>query len=150
MIPLAFHKRALELGYGDGAGWDALEAEWAEWERYVSQFAAEHGFTVWMDGPRVWGSRDGEGYLLASAAEPEDDPMNLWSHAFSRIDCRLRKDDPFAHEYFAKNLPPPRSDTMLAFLFMLAFPVLAEWAELREKLREQVPRAQHRKAIIDQ
>lgn len=99
LIPIEFHARAKELGYGDGVGWSVIEEEWNEWEENVTKFAREHGFTVRLEGYRVWGSRDGEDYLLASAAEQDDDPMNLWAQAFSRIDCYLRKDDPFAPVY---------------------------------------------------
>ena len=90
MIPKEFHEDAKRLGE---AGWDNLEKAWDEWERYTTTFALEQGMKIWREGRRIWGTRDGEMYLLASATEPGADPMNLWANAFSKIECWLMKQE---------------------------------------------------------
>lgn len=88
-IPAEFIDDAKRFGYGEG-GWDRLEKSWDELEAVAKKLAAEQGIEIWREDRRIWGLRDGEAYLLASAADPDSDPMNLWADAFSRIDCFLR------------------------------------------------------------
>lgn len=87
-IPLEFYPDCLRLGYGERHHWPLLEQEWDQWEMDTVAYAAEQGFTVYLEGRRVWGTdlTTGDEYLLASATEPDSDPMNLWAQAHGRIE----------------------------------------------------------------
>jgi hypothetical protein len=87
-IPEEFIEDAKRLGYGQG-GWDRLDAEWDRMERDVKKYAAERGITVKREGRRIWGFKGEDEYLLAAATHEGDDPMNLWAHAFQKIECYL-------------------------------------------------------------
>ena len=85
MVPPEFRPDAEALGYGDGCGWDEIERAWDEMEEETKAFGAAYGFDVYLESRRVWGIREGETYLLASA-DPTEDAMNLWAMAYQRLD----------------------------------------------------------------
>lgn len=71
-----------------------VESTYDELERTTCRFADKHGFLLEREGFRIWGYKGSETYLLASAAEEDDDPMNLWAEAHQRIDLILDRDFP--------------------------------------------------------
>lgn len=86
-IPLEFIEAATALGYFDEEGArQIMEQAYDDLEVEVLHFAAANGFTAVRDGFRIWGQKGEETYLLASAADEGDDPMNIWAQAFGRID----------------------------------------------------------------
>lgn len=71
-----------------------MEQAYDELEQEVSLFALLNGFTVTRDEFRIWGVKNEEVYLLASAAGEGGDPMNLWAQAFQRIELIFDIDFP--------------------------------------------------------
>lgn len=100
-IPEEFLPRAAQLGYFEGEGsWRIMARAYDELEAEVRHFGVLNGFLTMRDGFRIWGFKNEETYLLASAADEEkDDPMNIWAEAFQRIELILDIDFPGQTRY---------------------------------------------------
>lgn len=94
-IPLEFIPRATDLGYFEShGGREIMDQAYDELEGEVRRFAVLNGMLAVRDGFRIWGYKDEETYLLASAADEGDDPMNIWAQAFQRIELIFDIDFP--------------------------------------------------------
>ena len=84
-IPDEFLADADRIGYNVDM---YLHCDWEGQVEGVTRYAADRGMTVYRDGRLIWGTdlNTGDEYLLASATDPGDDPLNLWAQAFQRID----------------------------------------------------------------